>query len=217
MTDMNVGLFLYKQNILRMNYMVSWSMFIYVGVVYMGAKPEEIVYKAKKFGVEFFKKENKGLVYMAKKQGGLRQNQVCLGGKEWLLPVKEPCQVEEVLIGDVVQAYPGGGYHVDGALHGLTVGGVGDIVQAVQGRGHHVDEALLGLTVAGVSEQYAHNLSGGQAGTAPLDEVVGVNVELIKLSSLKMVVGETTMGLVVVVNVQMENSMVVKEMLIAWC
>ena len=60
-------------------------------------------------------------------------------------------------------------------------------------------------------------MSGGQAGTAPLDEVVGVNVELIKLSSLKMVVGETTMGLVVVVNVQMENSMVVKEMIIAWC
>ena len=103
------------------------------------------------------------------------------------------------------------------SLHGLTVGGVGDIVQAVQGRGRHVDEALLGLTVAGVSEQYAHNLSDGQAGTAPLDEVVGVNVELIKLSSLKMVVGETTMGLVVVVNVQMENSMVVKEMIIAWC
>ena len=39
---------------------------------------------------------------------------------------QEPCQVEEVLIGDVPQAKHGGGNLVDGALHGLTVFEVSD-------------------------------------------------------------------------------------------
>ena len=97
MAETNVGLFFYKQNILGLGDMASWSMFIYVGcmlgVVYLGVKHE----------VVFFKKENEGLVYMASKQGvvvnfGVRQ---------------EPCQVEEVLVGDVVKAAHGGTHHVD--------------------------------------------------------------------------------------------------------
>ena len=47
----------------------------------------------------------------------------------------------------------------------------------------------------------------------------GISVEQIELTSLKMVMEETTstIGLVVVLNVQRDNSMVIREMISAWC
>ena len=90
----------------------------------------------------------------------------------------------------------------------------GDGVEAEHGGAHYTDGALWGVTVGGVSGQSAHNLCGGQAGTAPLDEVVGDSVELIKQSSLERVMKETTMGWVVEVNVQKEDSMVIRKMVL---
>jgi hypothetical protein len=104
----------------------------------------------------------------------------------------------------------------------------GGVVQAVLGRGHYVGGALQGLSVGGVYEELDKVLSGGQAGTAPLDEVVGgqgVTDQSDQLEQLeawvktyllarevKVVVDESTMGLVVAMQVQgFTNNMVVRE------